>query len=391
MTRASLPFGVWALAATNFAIGTQSFAFSGTLGLMAQDLAVSEAAIGTLVSLSSVTFAVTAPLLAGRAMRLERRGLLVATMLALGLVNLACAFAPGFASLAALRIAGGLVMGVTGSVASVAAASLVPEGDRGRAFAAVLGGLTASFVIGVPLASVIGSVTGWRGSFGLSAAIAVIAAVVLRASLPRLNGAAPVQGQIAGALRNPAILGLYATIFAAFTATFAIVAFLGPLITADTGLTGAGIGLLQAFIGIGSILGLAMGGRIDPSRGARATRRLFALIAATMLGHLAISATPASLTLAVPLAALILAGAAALFALVPLTMTRIAALAGPAAPVLLALNGSVTALGQGTGAALGGLAAHSLGPIGLAAAGLAVSGTAWLALSISQGEGRVTA
>lgn len=31
MTRAPLRFGVWALAATNFAIGTQCFAFIGAL------------------------------------------------------------------------------------------------------------------------------------------------------------------------------------------------------------------------------------------------------------------------------------------------------------------------------------------------------------------------
>jgi DHA1 family inner membrane transport protein len=81
-------------------------------------------------------------------------------MISLSGVNLLCASAPSYTALAALRIAAGVVMGLTGSIASVAAAALVPPRDQGRAFAAVLGGLTASFLLGVPLASVIGATTG---------------------------------------------------------------------------------------------------------------------------------------------------------------------------------------------------------------------------------------
>ncbi len=147
MTRAAQPVGVWSLAATKFAIGTQNFAFTGTLSGMAADLGVTQAAAGSLVAVSSVTFALVAPLAAGMVMRLERRGLLVATMGALAALNLACMFATDFATLLGLRFVAGIAMGLTGSVASVAAAALVPAEDRGRAFAAVLGGLTAAFIL----------------------------------------------------------------------------------------------------------------------------------------------------------------------------------------------------------------------------------------------------
>jgi MFS transporter, DHA1 family, inner membrane transport protein len=347
---------------------------------MARDRNVSEAAAGALVTVSSVTFAIVAPLAAGQMMRLERRSLLVGAMAALALVNLACAFAPDFSSLAALRFLTGIVMGLTGSVASVAAAELVAPEDRGRAFAAVLGGLTASFILGVPLASLTGAFMGWQGSFGLSAGIGALAATVLALGLPRLPGAAPSSGQISAALRDGTILGLYATIFAAFAATFAVVAFLGPLITATTGLGAVGIGAMQSFIGLGSILGLVLGGRIDPARGLWATCWVMGTITATMLGYIAVMTLPFGLVLTVPLAVVILVGAAALFALVPLTMSRLAARAGPAAPVVLALNGSIIALGQGLGAGLGALSSEAFGLIGLAVAGLAVASAALFGL-----------
>ncbi len=317
MRRGPLPFGVWSLAATIFAIGTQCFAFTGSLTPMAQDLGVSEAAVGALVTVSSVTFAIVAPLAARLVMQLERRGVLVGTMIALAAVNLACSFAQDYAALVALRFLAGVVMGVSGSIASVAAAALLPPSDRARAFAAVLGGLTMSFILGAPLASVAGAATGWQGSFVLAAGIAALAAVALASSLPRLPGAASPVGQIGSALRSRAILAFYATIFASFAATFAVVAYLGPVVTATTGLSGAWIGGLQAFIGLGSILGLSLSDRIGTAEGSRASPQIMAVIAASMLIYLAAAALPAHPWLSAPLALTILTGAAALFALVP--------------------------------------------------------------------------
>jgi predicted MFS family arabinose efflux permease len=107
-----------------------------------------------------------------------------------------------------------------------------------------------------------------------------------------------------------------------------------------------------------------------------------AVIAGTMLGYAGVVALPLLLANAVLLAVLILTGAAALFALVPLTMTRLAAQAGAAAPVVLALNGSVIALGQGAGAGLGGQFSGSFGLQGLALAGIVIAGTALLGMLI---------
>jgi predicted MFS family arabinose efflux permease len=39
-----------------------------------------------------------------------------------------------------------------------------------------------------------------------------------------------------------------------------MVAYLGPITTRLTGVTGAGVSALQAFIGVGSFLGIAVGG-----------------------------------------------------------------------------------------------------------------------------------
>jgi predicted MFS family arabinose efflux permease len=77
---------------------------------MAHDLGVSEAAVGALVTVSSVTFAIVAPLAASLVMR----GVLVGTMIALAAVTLACglgAASSGVFGFGGLAMAGLVVSG----------------------------------------------------------------------------------------------------------------------------------------------------------------------------------------------------------------------------------------------------------------------------------------
>ena len=71
-----------------------------------------------------------------------------------------------------------------------------------------------------------------------------------------------------------------------------------------------------------------------------------------------------------------MSGAVALFAASPVIQTRLAAAAGRAATLAFALNGSMVFLGQGAGAALGGLVsgAAGLGFVGLVGVVLATPG-----------------
>ena len=142
-----MPFAIFALAAINIAIGTQSFVFAGLLSELAGDLDVSIGTAGLLVPASSLTFAVTAPFAASLVSKIERKRVLVAGLILLALCNALCAVAPSFAWLFALRVLGGIVTGFVGSLATIAVPSLVPPERRGRAFAVVVGGLTVALVL----------------------------------------------------------------------------------------------------------------------------------------------------------------------------------------------------------------------------------------------------
>ena len=373
-----MPFAIYALAAINFAIGTQSFVFAGLLPELAADLGVTVGVAGLLVAASAVTFAVSAPFAAARVAQRERKQVILWGLLALAVINALCAIAPSFSVLVVLRILSGLATAFIGALATVAAAALVPPEKRGRAVAVVLGGLTVAFVMGVPLGSVVGGAFGWRATFVVAAAISALAFGLIWGALPRILPSAGPTAKIGTVLRDMAILQVLLLTLVGFWATFTVVALLGPIISETTGATGAGVGALQAFIGLGSIAGLAAGGTLADRGAARGgTLMAFGVMAVSLACYWFALSAPAASVPRGAMAVLVFAGAAALFALVPINLTRLSLLAGPAAPIVLALNGSVISLGQGFGAVTGGLlhdtfSSAAIGPGGaiIAVAGL---------------------
>jgi MFS transporter, DHA1 family, inner membrane transport protein len=379
-------FAVFALAAINVAVGTQGFVFAGLLPDMARDLGVTVGQLGMLLAANSLMFAIGAPIAAVLTARMERRRVIVLALLALTAINMACAVAPAFQHLVLLRVLAGVSTAFVGALATVTAAALVPPDMRGRAFAIVIGGLTLAFVLGVPVGSAIGGAYGWRTTFVFAAAICVLALVLILASVPKVHPTPVAPAAFGQALRKPLVYGPMIVTLLAFFATFTVVAFIGPVITYATGATGGGVGALQSAIGFGSLAGLALGGRaVDRGSDRRATLVALAVMAISLCAYWPVMAAEAGSVSRLLLGALILVGAAALFALIPINLAQIAVAAGPAAPVALALNGSLVSLGQGLGALLGGwltdnIGAHAMGPGGAA--------IAVMALLISVGVGR---
>jgi predicted MFS family arabinose efflux permease len=179
-----MPFALFALAMINVAVGTQGFAFAGVLADIAKDLGISIGQAGFIVGASSITFAIGAPLAASLVVQVERRRVILASLVALAVINALCAVAETYPALMLLRVASGIAMAFIGALATVAAAALVPPEMRGRAFAIVMGGLTVAFVAGVPLGSVVGGAFGWRATFWLSAAVCAMAIALIAVTVP---------------------------------------------------------------------------------------------------------------------------------------------------------------------------------------------------------------
>lgn len=379
--------GVLALA--SFAMGTEAYVYAGHLEALAEDLGAPVASAGQIATVFALTYALSAPFVAGAVARFGRRGVIVSGLVLIGGLNLAAAFTPSLPVLLAIRFLCGLAAGLIGPISSVAAAELAPPEQRGKAMAIVLAGMTLAFVLGIPAGSVIGDFAGWRGTFVYAGLIALASALAIRLALPAMTGGKKADAShFRLALTPPVRASLLLTLIG-FAATFTTIAYVGPVVARIAGLSGSGIGAMQMLIGFGSILGILVGGRVadKPAAGRvllasflvstvslalYSLLMLFPIVGGTVAGwHAAHVATLGILTFGMVF------GAAALFARAPIIQTRlVGAIPAEARPVILALNGSMVFFGQGLGAGIGGLAINLGGieMLGFAAAGVALIG-----------------
>jgi MFS transporter, DHA1 family, inner membrane transport protein len=376
-----------ALALGGFGIGTGEFVPLGLLPNVAGSVHVSIPQAGHLISAYALGVVVGAPLLTAAAVRLPRKGLLVAVALALAAGNAGCALAPGYGSLLVMRFVAGLPHGLYFGVASVVAADLVPAHRRSAAMSVVFAGLTVANVIGVPLTTLIGQHTSWRAAFALVGVVELVAAVAVLAVVPvdRTHASAgPRLRQELGAFRQPQIwlsLGI-ATIGGG--AMFATFSYIAPMMTHLAGYSPSAITPLLVLFGIGMTGGNLVGARLAD----RALMRTIyvamgsEIIVAAMFFFTARNPVTAAITIVLfPFCAL---------ALLPALQSRIVTLAGGAPNLAAASIHAAFNIANSIGAWLGGLTiAAGLGYASpnLVAAGLAVLGLA-IALVAGRLEGR---
>ena len=168
-----------ALAIGTFGIGTTEFAPMGLLPGIARSLDVSIPTAGQLVTAYAIGVMVGAPLMTLLLARLRRRTALLALLAVFTLGNLCSALAPGYDSLLAARVLTALAHGAFFGLGSVEAASLVAPDRRASAVATMLMGLTIANVGGVPAATFLGHLIGWRPAFLLFGIVSALLTAIV--------------------------------------------------------------------------------------------------------------------------------------------------------------------------------------------------------------------
>ncbi|MFH8619454.1 MFS transporter [Streptomyces sp. NPDC017979] len=342
------------LALGTFGVGTDAFVLAGFLPDLAASLDVPTAAAGQAVTVFAVAYAVASPLVATVTARVPRRLLLVAALVALGLANAASALAPNLPVLLVTRVLAAVAAAAYTPTAGAVAARLVPQEQRGRALAVVVGGLTAATALGVPLGAALGALLGWRAALWLVAAVCLVTAAALAALLPALPGAAPVPlADRLAALRRPGVATVLGLTVLGMAAAYTGYAFVEPALRA-VGVTGGGTAWMLAAYGIGAVAGnLAAGVAADRVGPAKVLTTGYAAMAATMTAFALLAAADIHSLPAV--AVLAAAWGAASWCQTPPQQHRLIGAAPDQAPLLVALNSSAIYLGIGAGTLVGGL------------------------------------
>lgn len=365
---------LFALAMGGFAIGTSEFVVMGLIREIARDFAVTEPAVGHVVSAYALGVVVGAPLLAVAGARLPRRTLLLAFMAFYALGNLASALAPGYLALALARFVAGLPHGAYFGIAALVAAHVSPPDRRGTAVGRVMLGLAVSLLVGNPLATWLGQQFGWRWAFVLVAVIAVATVLATARVLPQGLGAPRTDAarELRDFNRGPVWRAL-AIGAIGFAGMFCVFAYLAPTLVEVTGTGESFVPFALAAFGVGGILGTLGGGWLFDRFGFRAVPQILLWSIALLLAWPLAARSPWTV---LPLVVAV----GTMGALATVLQAHLMDVAGDAQSLAAASNHSAFNAANALGPWLGGIAITagwgwtSTGPVGAAtaAAGLAI-------------------
>ncbi|NKX45320.1 MFS transporter [Roseicyclus persicicus] len=361
------------LSAANFVIGMGAFMVIGMLVPVADDLGLTTAGAGWIMTIYALSYAVLSPLAVAATGRIGRRRVLTAGMATFGLASLLALLAPTAEVLLAARGLAALGAGLTTPVAAAVVAATSPPERRARALAAVFFGLTLAQVLGVPAGGWLAYTFGWRSAFGVVAALALPCAWLIWRRVPAGLRLAPVGLSDLGAvLRDirPMSAVLFTTTF--LGAIYVVFTYFAALLEARMGYGRDGVTLVLLVFGLGAVVGNLVGGALSDRIGAYRTLMVLAVAQVGLL--LPFSALPMP---DAALLALVFVWSVFGWSFAAPQQLRVIGIAPERASVLLALNAAAIYVGAAVGAAIGGAV---IGLAGLDALGVAAALAALVAL-----------
>ena len=254
---------LFALFITAFAIGTAEFVVAGLLPQISTDLGVDIPTAGLLITVYAMGVAIGGPLMTVATARLPRKTALLLLAALFVSANLTCAVSGTYLVMIAGRLLGAFAHGAFSGIASVVAASLVPENKRASAVALVAAGVTIANVLGVPGGTALGQALGWRATFWAISAVGILSTVAIASWVPGggTGKAMDLRAEVRVLGRFKVLAGLLMC-FLFTVGMFGLFTFIAPLLTTVSGIPTKGIPLILLLFGLGATVGVLLSGRL---------------------------------------------------------------------------------------------------------------------------------
>jgi len=350
-----------------FTTGSAELLPVGLLPMIAADLGVSVAAAGTLVGAFALGLAVGGPLLTALTIRVDRRRVLVGSLVLFAVLVVSPAVVPHFGWYVVARMGAGALQGVFLAAAFTTATAVVPPARSGRAVSVVIAGFAFSTLVGLPLGVVLGSALGWRAALLAVGGSALLTALVVQVVGPPLPGSGRMRmAQLREALssRVLAMLGLTLVIFAA---PAAVMTYLVPVLERVIGLSSASATAVLVGYGAACVVGSFLGGRWADSGAARAL--VVATIGLTASFVLLYTARSQPLIAIVAIVSWAVLSSSA----PPSVQHRTVSLAGAGGALAASLPASAASAGIAVGSTASGIAYAASGPAAVIVTGALIA------------------
>lgn len=347
--------GLLALSAAAFTDVMTDLLPAGLLPQMGAALHVPEAQIGYLVSAFAIASAAAAIPVTAVLRRVPRRAALSAALAGFAVFDAVTAASSSYVLTFAARLLVGAMGGALWSMLAGYAARMVPAAKRGRAIAIVLAGITLALCVGVPAGTALADSLGWRASFALLAALALLLVGWVQWKVPAFpREAAADRSRLRQVVIRPGIRSVLLVTGLLLTAHQAVYTYIAPVAAhARFGRTS----IVLLVFGAATVAGVWLTGLLADRHLRSMLCAALALIAAAMLG-LGLAATiPAMLLASVAAWGAAFGGAPTL-----LQAALIEASGAAGADIATSIQTTVYNVGIAAGSLAGGLVLDRAGP-----------------------------
>ncbi|MEW9702199.1 MFS transporter [Paenibacillus sp. SI8] len=377
---------IYMLAIVSFLVGTSEFIIAGILDKVAEDIGVSVAAAGQLITVFSLAYAFGTPFLMAATARVERRKLMLYALSLFVIGNVAAVVLSGFESLIASRIILALSSGVFVVTALTVASKLASPGKQGSAIATLIMGFSTALIVGVPLGRIVASSYEWKTIFGGIGVLGFVAIFLVAFAIPRTDGEEPVPllKQLA-LLKEPRIVVALSITFFWIVGYSTVYTYISPFLLSVTGMNEQIVSIALFAFGIASLIGSKFGGFSTDKWGVPRTLIGGMLLHAVAL--IAISLAAHSPAVVFPL---LLLWSMSAWSSGPTQQFYLISLAPEASGIMLSLNSSAIQLAMAAGAGIGGIVIQqaSLAAISWIGAAAVVIAAGIAAASLGQSRSR---
>ncbi|QCR53504.1 arabinose ABC transporter permease [Brachybacterium sp. SGAir0954] len=368
--------GVTSLAVGIFVLITIEELPIGVLPVMSAELGIPEGVAGLAVTVPGLVAAATSVTTPVLVRGLDRRLVLVLALLCVAASSLLTVLAPGFGVVLVARVLAGVSIGLYWAVLPIVAVGQVDPARHATALTLAFSGTGGALVLGVPLATWIGTHLGWREAFAVVGAAALVMALLVAVLVRPVRAAVPVTpAMMREAARERGVRHAVGLTLLLIVAQFATYSYVSPLLQ-EAGVPLGRTGLLLLLFGIAGMIGNVAIAPVIRRRGApTAVLVVAAGLTLSLLAVAVLLRTPVAAVLLLPTWGLF-AGAASVT-----IQSFVDSEAGARVEEGTALDSAAFNVSIALGAALGGILLETAGRTGMLAVSvlLGAAGTALVA------------
>ncbi|RSM83852.1 MFS transporter [Kibdelosporangium aridum] len=234
---------------------------AGPLTGMSADLRVSESAMGQSVTIYALATAIAAIPLSLVTARWRRKRLLLSAIVGFAVGNTITVISTSYVLTMGARFIAGVAAGVVWSLLAGYARRMAPEGLQGKAMAIVMAGVPVALSLGVPAGTFLGGLVGWRVTFAVVSALAVVLIFWIATAVPDYPGRqAGERVSFRQTLTIPGVAAVLFVVIAFVLAHNVIYTYIAPFLN----YAGGDVDLVLLLLGAASMVGIwIVGAYID--------------------------------------------------------------------------------------------------------------------------------